>query len=711
MSRIKRADSLKRLSGRKYVGIIAFMVLALVAMGALFTVVSILTSQEKQYLTKAAELRLLSQTMTKYALEASQGKRLGGAINPFNLLKEAQAQFDKNLRAFVEGDPSTNLPALTTNAEGKTQQSALKEIESLWKIFEPNLKVVLDGEAAIEAVNRSVANVNQAVPEMTAESFEVLSVLVDNNARPTQIQKASIQLMLLERINANANKILALQSAASESSATKDAKKSKSDGQETDAESSIGRIRRDTAIFNDTLRGMLQGDKDLGIQKIVDREAVNNLNKVRTNFEVIGKAVSDLVKHYTKVANVHNAANKLTVQSDKLFEKTRDLIEFLREKTRFSETLNYLAFAAGGVALLMLVFLGYRLVNDTSRRSLSYEQQNREQQEAILRLLDEIQGLSEGDLTAQAIVTEDFTGAIADAFNSAIEELRTLVTTINETSVQVSSAAQETQATAMHLAEASDHQAQQITSVSLAVNEMAVSIEEVSKNAKESTKVAQSSVKIANAGVATVRRNILGMDSIREQIQETSKRIKRLGESSQEIGDIIELINDIADQTNILSLNAAIQAAMAGEAGRGFAVVADEVQRLAERSSNATKQIEALVKTIQTDTNEAVISMEQSTANVVKGAKMAEDAGEALAEIENVSNRLAELIHSISENATQQSRVALNVSETMNVIQEITTQTSAGTNETAASIGNLADLANELRKSVSGFRLPDEARR
>ena len=262
----------------------------------------------------------------------------------------------------------------------------------------------------------------------------------------------------------------------------------------------------------------------------------------------------------------------------------------------------------------------------------------------------------------------------------------------------------------MHLAEASDHQAQQITAASSAINEMAVSIEEVSKNSVETSKMAAQSVEIASKGGDTVRRTIQGMDTIREQIQETSKRIKRLGESSQEIGDIVELINDIADQTNILALNAAIQAAiqaaMAGEAGRGFAVVADEVQRLAERSSNATKQIEALVKTIQTDTNEAVISMEQSTAGVVSGAKLAVDAGDALVEIENVSNRLADLITTISENAKQQSNAATNISDTMNVIQEITTQTSAGTNETAASIGNLAELANDLRKSVSGFKLP-----
>jgi twitching motility protein PilJ len=259
----------------------------------------------------------------------------------------------------------------------------------------------------------------------------------------------------------------------------------------------------------------------------------------------------------------------------------------------------------------------------------------------------------------------------------------------------------------MHLAEASDHQAQQIVGASSAINEMAVTIEEVSRNADKSADVAKQSVATARKGTETVNNTIHGMDTIREQIQETSKRIKRLGESSQEIGDIVGLIDDIADQTNILALNAAIQAAMAGEAGRGFAVVADEVQRLAERSSNATKQIEALVKTIQTDTNEAVISMEQSTANVVQGAKTAEEAGSALGEIERVNTELADLILGISDVAKQQASAAANISDTMNVIQEITTQTSAGTNETATSIGNLAELAKELQTSVAGFKLPE----
>jgi twitching motility protein PilJ len=347
---------------------------------------------------------------------------------------------------------------------------------------------------------------------------------------------------------------------------------------------------------------------------------------------------------------------------------------------------------------------------DARRRLEITAQTNERNQQAILRLLDELAGLADGDLTTTATVTEDFTGAIADAINFTIDQLRAIVSSINTTSRNVSNAAEDTQATALHLAEAAEHQAQEIVGASAAINEMAVSIDQVSSNAAESASVADRSVALAKTGSQVVQNTIGGMDTIREQIQETSKRIKRLGESSQEIGDIVSLINDISDQTNILALNAAIQASMAGDAGRGFAVVADEVQRLAERSGAATKQIEALVKTIQSDTQEAVLSMEQTTAEVVRGARLAEDAGVALEEIESVSKNLAALIQNISNAARQQASSAGHVSNTMNIIQEITSQTSAGTTATAQSIGKLAGITNELRNSVAGFTLPDEGR-
>ncbi len=364
-------------------------------------------------------------------------------------------------------------------------------------------------------------------------------------------------------------------------------------------------------------------------------------------------------------------------------------------------------FAVGGI--VMVAVIAIVMIRDTRKQLAEQASQNERNQAAILQLLDEIADLAEGDLSIHASVTENFTGAIADSINFAIDQMRGLVSNINDLSVQVAKAAADTQSTAGELASAAESQAKEIGQASHAINEMAVSIDHVSSNAAESAAVADRAVEIANKGADVVQDTITGMDTIRGQIQETSKRIKRLGESSQEIGDIVSLINDIADQTNILSLNAAIQASMAGDAGRGFAVVADEVQRLAERSSAATKQIAALVKTIQTDTNEAVISMEQTTSEVVGGAKRAQDAGVALEEIENVSTSLAELIQNISNAARAQAASAGHVSNTMNVIQEITVQTVSASEQTASSIGNLANMANEMRASVEGFKLPEHS--
>jgi len=367
-----------------------------------------------------------------------------------------------------------------------------------------------------------------------------------------------------------------------------------------------------------------------------------------------------------------------------------------------------LGFIAAVLCLAALIPLGLllksiRSVMEDARAARVAVQAQREESErnqaAILRLLDEIAGLGQGDLTATATVTEDITGAIADSVNIAVESLRGLVIAINQSSVQMDSAARQTQALAQH-------QAQRISTATSAINQIASSMDNVSKDSAESADVAERSVKIASRGAEVVRETISGMDSIRDQIQETSKRIKRLGESSQEIGSIVELINDIAEQTNILALNAAIQAASAGEAGRGFAVVADEVQRLAERSASATKRIETLVQTIQSDTNEAVNSMEQTTAEVVAGARLAEDAGSALGDIERVSHDLSALIQNISTAARQQSAAATDISQSMNAIQEITSQTSQGASQTADSIGYLAQLASDLRRSVAHFKLP-----
>jgi twitching motility protein PilJ len=367
------------------------------------------------------------------------------------------------------------------------------------------------------------------------------------------------------------------------------------------------------------------------------------------------------------------------------------------------------------VAIVTLVFFDsrarLRIEQQTAREARQREEEiaaaNRRGQEAILKLLDEISALADGDLTTQATVTEDITGAIADAVNYSIEALREIVANINDTAAEVRGAARMTRERALVLSDASETQTQRITEGTVAIQAMNESVDAIAARAEESREVSSRSVVLADRGANAVQATISGMDIIRETIQETSKRIKRLGESSQEIGDIVGLIDDIADQTNVLALNAAIQATMAGEAGRGFAVVADEVQRLAERAGQATKQIDALVKAIQSDTHEAVASMEQTTEGVVSGARLAQGAGESLTEIETVSEQLAEQVTAISELSRTHSEQAAEIQKAMQAIQAITNQTHQGTLEAADAVGDLAELGDALRESVEGFRLPE----
>jgi twitching motility protein PilJ len=465
-----------------------------------------------------------------------------------------------------------------------------------------------------------------------------------------------------------------------------------------DSASAANGLALDSTNYGETLKQL--ADSSGG-------EATKLLGDVQKSWSGLEAPVQKVIAAAPTLVTVKNAATQASVDSQDVLLKANAVSNALGKLPQTRPFPNVWWGLLGAVAAAILaVILALNFIRTERKRSAESRSLNERNQQAIMRLLDEMGTLAEGDLTVKATVTEDITGAIADSVNFAVEALRSLVTTINETAVRVSSAAQETQATAKHLADAANQQAEQITSASAKINEMAVSIDQVSRNSADSAEVAQRSVQIASNGAQIVRQTIIGMDSIREQIQETSKRIKRLGESSQEIGSIVELINDIAEQTNILALNAAIQAASAGEAGRGFAVVADEVQRLAERATGATKRIETLVQTIQSDTVEAVSSMEQTTTQVVNGARLAEDAGTALGEIEKVSNNLAGLIQGISSAAKQQSAAATNISSTMSSIQQITAQTSVGANQTAESIGNLAQLAQELRRSVADFKLP-----
>jgi twitching motility protein PilJ len=637
-------------------------------------------SYDEQYLIRAAEQQVLAQRIAKYAISAARGE-----LQSFAPLKKSRDRFENIMWELKNGAKSEDLPASPTEV-----MPAVRNMEDKWLELQGNIDEILKAQENILAIDEFSAIISEFVPQLQELSEELVEVLINSNAPRRQIYIATEQEMLIQRINSNVNLVL-------------------EGGQETAA--AIDQFSRDADYFGRILQGLVNGDKELGIDKVTDKIAKQRLGDVATLFATINDNSTEIINNIPDVLPALEAASMVNVASDNVSDAAEDLIAaFGQSPGRFSllglQAGPVMIAVFGAAALIFLVVLGVQLVMDAQRREQASKRQNEANQKAILQLLDEMGDLADGDLTVTASVTEDITGAIADSINYAIEALRELVTTINTTSDQVSSATQESRATAMHLAEASEHQAEQITQANGLIMTMTQAIDQMSNDATESAEVAKRSVEIASTGAETVRNTITGMDNIREQIQETSKRIKRLGESSQEIGDIVELIDDIADQTNILALNAAMQAAMAGEAGRGFAVVADEVQRLAERSINATKQIEALVKTIQADTNEAVTSMEASTSGVVKGATLAEDAGEALKEIESVSQYIADLTGKISTSAQDQSTQAVTIKDTMSVIQEITNQTSEGTHQTANSIGMLADLSDQLQKSVAGFRLP-----
>ncbi len=470
-------------------------------------------------------------------------------------------------------------------------------------------------------------------------------------------------------------------------------------GKPTDLANALGQTEIDVAQI---LLGLQNGDAELNLKAVTGGRAVEELGKLVAARDRLFARVRDARVLGDRLDLVNQASRQLDGVALGVAGAGGATEAGVAPGSRNLPAIALLVLAA--VILVVMVWLYFQAPAQPREDRTSGEADRNQQ--AILRLLDELSSLADGDLTVQATVTEDITGAIADSINYAIEALRELVTTINESAILLDGAARTAESTAVQLGQASEAQSKQVASASQAIGRMVGSIEEVSGDAERSSDVARHSVDVAHKGGEAVRRTIAGMNAIRETIQDTSKRIKRLGESSQEIGNIVELINDIADQTNILALNASIQASMAGEAGRGFAVVADEVQRLAERSANATKQIEVLVRTIQADTNEAIVSMERSTTDVVGGALLAENAGAALEEIEQVSSQIASLVQNISNSAREQAGAAAAVIRIVEVLQQINAQTASGTNVTTESITKLAELAAQLRRSVAGFRLP-----
>ncbi len=624
----------------------ALIVSLLLAAG--FTIYSsIQINNRTGYETHAGELKVLSQRLPLAAQQSVLGDNAA-----FKKLADGKASFESTLKGLTEGDDT--VPASTGAA-----RATLEKIGVQWKTFNPQVVQILSQQKNLVATSVSIKRINLLSADLQKVAEQLAGQLVDSGASVREVSRANYLAMLSQRLPKNANLLLSA---------------------ELIDPAVVAQLETDTTAFRDTVQALMTG------------VATRNENSMMT-LEDLGSNMADMVEVVGAVlANTQpllqakESAKNLFTGSDALLKNTDQLS---RDYQSVGGVGYLLAALFGLLAIGSLVMLGLVNINETKSRARKSEEENSRNQEAILRLMDELGELAEGNLTINASVTEDITGAVADSINYTVEELRTLVRGINNAAQQMDQAASEAGQVSDSLQQAARRQ----------------SVQQVSGNAAESARVADQSMAAAEKGQQAVSNAISSMNGLREQIQETSKRIKRLGESSQEIGEIVELISDITEQTNVLALNAAIQAASAGEAGRGFSVVAEEVQRLAERSADATKQIAAIVKTIQSDTHDTVAAMEVSTQGVVEGAKLSDAAGQTLAEIGDVSKKLAGLIADISSATQSQAESTAKVAETMQDIKSISAQTSSGTQQTADSIGGMKQLAQDLKSSVAGFKL------
>ncbi|GMR19817.1 MAG: chemotaxis chemoreceptor PilJ [Gammaproteobacteria bacterium] len=648
----------------------AFLVV-LVGVGILLFNSARNAENDTRYIQESSKLLMLSQRLAKDAREAVLGQDIA-----FKTLKESRDSFEKIMSALRFGDKSMGVPV--------TPDSVTKDLDSLLKQWSPSknegmrgrVDQILGQQQALFSLRDHVLAINQLSPLLLAISDEIVELGARVGMRQQDLYLASRQGMLSQRI-------------------AKDVNLFAQGGNE--AAVAAAQFGKDSKLFKDT---------ETRLRRVAPKVLNAKLDEASSVFAEMNANVEGILGNAAELFVSQRASQLVFEQSDGLLASVRALVSSYSAAAQSRAGTQIVTGALSAVLIALVVLFGWRLVQDEKKRGQVTAEQNAQTQDAILKLLDEMGNLADGDLTVEPEVTEQITGAIADSINFAVKEMRNLVVRIKNAAQQVAVASESSRQTATELTEAALRQAAQITDTSERMQVMAHSLESMSGSAEKSAEVAQGSVQSAKRGADAVQNTIHGMDQMREQIQETAKRIKRLGESSQQIGEIVELINDIAEQTNILSLNAAIQAAMAGEAGRGFAVVADEVQRLAERSGEATKQIADLVKTIQADTNEAVASMEEATNGVVSATRLADAAGQALGEIESVSEQLSELIVGISRDAHEQSGNASVMSTSMDQIQETTNLTSSGTRQTADSIGKLSDLARELQASVAGFKLP-----
>lgn len=662
------------------------------------------TRQTGQWLSDSVELQMLSQRLAKAAQRSLLGSAEAykktatspcvGQACPPETKSEAHRQITASRDAFRDtiqrlqrGNKEQNL--VTRLAFG-ADHPALDQLEAVWQNTDKNATLLIDEEQTMQSLGTALAQINSGNPQLLALTERVLALILDSSAGPREITAAGQLVMLTQRFSKNANVLLA--------------------GDIADAEvpTLIKRDVNDFAMMLSLLRGA-------GLQPRRGATDIDELNtrlqELNQNFQTYQDATFSILSNVERLIAARGASQQIVADSEGLLLATQALsVSYQKALNERATVYLTLVFSILGLLILVRMVWIYLHVERSARvraelREHEEQARNARQQSAILGLLDEVQSFASGDLTVRADVNEESTGALADALNFAIEELRALITRVSAVVNEVGRATNVAQQAADSLLASSEEQSKDIDATSAEVLAVAQAIQGVSGQAAESATVARSALVASNKGHAAVQEAISGMHGIREHIQETAKRIKRLGDSSLQIGEIVELISDITEQTNVLALNAAIQAASAGEAGRGFTVVAEEVQRLAERSADASRQIAGLVKAIQADTQDAIAAMERSTLGVVEGTHRSDHAGQALTEIGLVSQRLAELIQQMATTSEQQSAVASQVATRMQGILKTNEKNANSTRGAADAMSSLGALAAELKQAITNFKL------
>jgi twitching motility protein PilJ len=664
--------------------LVSMLALGLVGLAVMIIVSLVSAGRGAAQATAGGQALMQSQRLAKSVSQA-----LTGSPTAFPEVKESAEVLASNVRSLRTGQGSVA-------AAPASVQDALEATLPLVDRAEKSAGVVIAQQKALTDVGVALRAINRQSFDLLEAAEAILSLKLQRDPNPVEVSALSQIVMLTQRIGKSANEFLTTEGVNPEAAFL---------------------LERDLTSFNDITRALLEGNPQMGLPGIRDPQVRERLVALQKMYAETRSRGTTILANLPGLNAARDAQNSINADSEPL----RRNLEAVQERLGsgfsgwiwFLLILSGLLVVVGGGGFLRL-YVGEQAQRATlaQNRRLEAEGQEKEakrvndaNQAAILRLMNELQGVAEGDLTQQATVTEDITGAIADSVNYTVEELRTLVSQVQGTVGRVTATTEQVEANSTELLATSSEQLREIRDTGESVLQMAGRINNVSTQAQQTALVAQQSLQAAESGRQAVQNTIGGMNSIRDQIQETSKRIKRLGESSQEIGEITELISDITEQTNVLALNAAIQAASAGEAGRGFSVVAEEVQRLAERSADATRQIAALVKTIQTDTQDAVGAMERSTQGVVEGTRLSDAAGTALGEIDRVTRMLTELVTQISQQSLSEAQSANVVAANIQHIFAVTEQTGEGTRSTAHMVRELSRTAEELKQSVARFKI------